>query len=117
MVERVVPHNLQKLGLSALHNGAKVFCFLSSLPLLLSPTTTAVFGSYYSSLYSKLTLYCRSGLAYSYDWRGFVEAKKKTSVVFSVFNSSMTIRVTVNKGCDHHVLQLGLWALGTMCYS
>ncbi len=31
-------------------NGANVFCFLSSLPLL--PTaTTAVFGSYLSSLY------------------------------------------------------------------
>jgi hypothetical protein len=32
-------------------NGANVFCFLSSLPLL-PPATTAVFGSYLSSLYS-----------------------------------------------------------------
>ncbi len=31
-------------------NRANVFCFLSSLPLLL-PVTTAVFGSYLSSLY------------------------------------------------------------------
>jgi hypothetical protein len=32
-------------------NGANVFCYLSSLPLLF-PATTAVFGSYLSSLYS-----------------------------------------------------------------
>ncbi len=31
-------------------NGANVFCFLSSFPLL-PPTTAAVFGSYLSSLY------------------------------------------------------------------
>jgi hypothetical protein len=36
-----------------------------------------------------LTLYCRCGLAYLYDWRGFVGAKKKTSMGLSVFNSSM----------------------------
>jgi hypothetical protein len=32
-------------------NGANIFHFLSSLPLL-SPATTAMFGSYLSSLYS-----------------------------------------------------------------
>ncbi len=42
--------------------------------------TTAVLGSYLSSLYSKLTLYLRCGLAYPYDWRGFVGAKKNTRV-------------------------------------
>ncbi len=52
-----------------------VFCFLSSLPLLL-PATTAVFGSSLSSVYSKLTLVRRCGLAYQYDWRGFVGPKK-----------------------------------------
>jgi hypothetical protein len=31
------------------------------------------------------------GLAYPYDWRGFVEAKKKTSVGLSVFNSSIIV--------------------------
>jgi hypothetical protein len=61
--------------------------FLSSL-LLLPPAITAVFGSYLSSLYSLLTLYRGCGFAYPYDWRGFVGAKKKTSVVLSVFNSS-----------------------------
>jgi hypothetical protein len=38
-------------GLRNLTNGAKVFCFLSSLPLL-HPTTTAVFVSVISLLYS-----------------------------------------------------------------
>jgi hypothetical protein len=43
-------------------NGANVFCFLSSLPLL-PPATTAVFGSYLSSLYSEITLslHCIAG--------------------------------------------------------
>jgi hypothetical protein len=36
-------------------NGANVFCFPSSLPLLL-PATTAVFGSYLSSLFSSNTV-------------------------------------------------------------
>jgi hypothetical protein len=49
----------------------------------------SVFGSYLSSLYSYLELYRRCGLAYSYDWRGFVGAKKKTSLCLAVFNSSM----------------------------
>jgi hypothetical protein len=60
-------------------NGANVFCFLSSLPLL-PPATTAVFGSYLPSLFSQITLYRPCGLAYPCDWRGFVWAKKKTSV-------------------------------------
>ncbi len=38
---------------------------------------TAVFGSYLSNLY---LLTCGCGLAYPYDWRGFVGTKKKTSV-------------------------------------
>jgi hypothetical protein len=62
-------------------NGAIAFCCLSSLPLLI-PATTALFGSYLSSLYS----YRGCGLAYPYDWRGFVGAKKKTRVDLSVFN-------------------------------
>ena len=48
------------------------------------PSTTAVFGSYLSSLYSLLTLFRWCGLAYPYDWRGFVGPKNKT-----VFNSPM----------------------------
>jgi hypothetical protein len=55
------------------------------LPLL-PPATTAVLGSYLSSLYSLLTLYRRCGLDYPYDRRGFVGAKKKTSVGLLVFN-------------------------------
>jgi hypothetical protein len=55
-------------------NRANVFCFLSSL-LLLLPATTAVFGSWLSK-----TLYRGLGLAYLYDWRGFVRAEKETSV-------------------------------------
>ncbi len=39
------------LAATVLDNGANVFCFLWSLPLL-PPATTAVFGSYLSSLYS-----------------------------------------------------------------
>jgi hypothetical protein len=65
VVESVVPHHLQQLGLSTVRYEASVFCFLSSL-LFLSPATTAVFGSYHSSLYSKLTLYFRRGLASPY---------------------------------------------------
>jgi hypothetical protein len=52
--------------LTAEINGANVFCFLSSLPLL-PLATTAVFGSSLSFLYSKLTLVRRCGLAYQYD--------------------------------------------------
>jgi hypothetical protein len=61
------------LSTTALSNGANVFCFLSSLPLL-PPSITAAIGSYLSSLYSSLTLYRRCRLAYPYDWRGFVGA-------------------------------------------
>jgi hypothetical protein len=44
-----------------------------------------------------LTLYRRWGLAYPYDWRGFVGPKKKTSAAgLSVFNSSMGLRTTNN---------------------
>jgi hypothetical protein len=45
-----------------------------------------MFGSYLSSLYSLLTLHRRCGLAYPYDWRGFLEATEKTSVGLLVFN-------------------------------
>ncbi len=40
---------------------------------------------------SQLTLYRRCGLAYPYDWRGFVGPKKKTSMGLPVFNSSMSM--------------------------
>jgi hypothetical protein len=54
------------------------FVFYQHYPF--SPATTAVFGSYLSSLYSKPTLYRLCGLAYPYDGRGFVGPKKKTIV-------------------------------------
>jgi hypothetical protein len=60
-------------------NWANVFCLLSSFPLSPHAATTAV-----SSLYS-LTLYCRCGLAYLYDWRGLVGPKMKTSMGLSIF--------------------------------
>jgi hypothetical protein len=44
---------------------------------LLPPATTAVFGSNPSSLFSKLILYHRCGLAYPYEGRGFVGLKKR----------------------------------------
>jgi len=53
------------------------------------PATTAIFGSYLSSLYSIfLTLYRRCWLAYLIvgGLRGFVGPKKKTSVDLLVFN-------------------------------
>ncbi len=66
--------------------GATVFCFLSSLPLL-PPATTTVFGSYLTiSL-----LYRLCGLAYSYDWRGFVGATNKTSMDLLVFCSILSL--------------------------
>ncbi len=43
--------------------------------------TTAVFGSYLPSLYSWLRLYCWCGLAYPFDWRGFVRSTMKTASV------------------------------------
>jgi hypothetical protein len=63
-----------------------LLCFLSSLPLI-PQATTAVFGSYLSSLYSLLTMYRRFGIAYLhvYDGRGFLRPKKKTSVDLLVF--------------------------------
>ncbi len=42
-----------------------------------------------SSIYSKLTLYCRCGLAYPYDWKGFVGDKKNTSVGLLIYYSFM----------------------------
>ncbi len=66
-------------------NGAMNLVLCRLYPLL-SPATTAVFGS---SLYSMLALYSRFALAYTHDWRGFVGAKNKTSMSISVFNSSM----------------------------
>ncbi len=41
------------------------------------------------SLYSYLTLYHGLELAYPYDWRGFVEAKKKTRMSLLVFYFSV----------------------------
>ncbi len=61
---------------------ANVFCFLSSLPLLPQLPRLCLTPGYLSSLYSWQTLYLGCGLAYAYpyDWRGFVGAKKKTSL-------------------------------------
>jgi hypothetical protein len=49
-------------------HGANIFCILSSLPLQQARQCLAP------------TCYRRCGLAYPYDWIGFVRAKKKTSV-------------------------------------
>ncbi len=38
---------------------------------------TAVFGSYLSAFNSFITKYCGCGLAYPYDWRGFVEPNRR----------------------------------------
>ncbi len=82
-------------------NGAFVFCFLLSFPLFPQPPRHAVFGSYLSSLFSLITLYHRCGLAFPYDQRGFVGAKKKTGVgtghlsiivIYSVKNYRRTIQ-------------------------
>ncbi len=70
------------------------FCRLYPSP---PQTPTPVLRYYMSSLYSSLTLYRRWGLAYSKDWRGFVGAKKKTSVSLLVFNSSMEYRGAYKK--------------------
>ncbi len=59
---------------------ALLFCFLSSLPLL--PPSQI-------SLLLTNTISWVRACAYPYDWRGFVRAKKKTSVGLSVFNSPM----------------------------
>ncbi len=49
---------------------------------------TEVFGSYLSAFnYSFITKYCGCGLAYPYDWRGFVGAKQTTSVDLLVYYS------------------------------
>jgi hypothetical protein len=62
-------------------NGANVFCFLSSLPLLPHPATTTLFGCYLSSLYSRVTLYhVQDCAANPYNGRGFVGPKKNTIV-------------------------------------
>ncbi len=52
-------------------NRAYVFLF-SVVFTLPPPANTALFCSYLPSLYSRITLYCGCGLAYPYDWRGFV---------------------------------------------
>jgi hypothetical protein len=49
------------------------------------------------TVYFSLLLTNTGGLAYAYDWRGFVEAKKKTSVGRSVFNSSMIVVIRYTK--------------------
>jgi hypothetical protein len=74
-----------------------VFCFLSSLPLL-TPASTAVFGSSLSSLYYDCIAQRGFfiGIADPYDWRGCVGAKNKTSVVLSVLNSSMVLGLSRN---------------------
>ncbi len=52
------------------------------------PAIMVMFGSYLSSLYPQLTLYRGCGLAYPYDWRGFVRVKKKTSLDLLVLYTS-----------------------------
>ncbi len=69
-------------------NGANVFFFCRLYPSF--PSHRAVFGSL--SVISQLLTNAVSqvrGLAISYDGRGFVVTKKKTSGGLSVFNSSM----------------------------
>jgi hypothetical protein len=51
--------------------GPMYFVFCRLYPSPPPPATTAVIGSYLSSLYSSLTLYRGCGLAYPYDYRGF----------------------------------------------
>jgi hypothetical protein len=59
------------------------FCRLNTFSPL---ATTAVFGSYLSSLYSYPSLYRRCRFTYQNDGIGFVGPKKKTSVGLLVFN-------------------------------
>ncbi len=63
-----------------------LFCGFTPPP---PPSTKAVFtrSSHLSTL--NLTLCCGRWLAFPYDWRGFAEAKEKTSVGLSVFNYLM----------------------------
>jgi hypothetical protein len=64
---------------------SKYFDFCRPYPS--SPATTAVFGSsYLSSLYFYLTLYRGCGLAYPYNWRGFVGAKKVEPGPLSIYS-------------------------------
>ncbi len=72
-------------------NGAEVFCFLSSLPLL-PQATTAVFGSYLtiSLLLTKTVSPVCACLFIQYDWRGFVGAANKTSMDLLVFCSILS---------------------------
>jgi hypothetical protein len=60
--------------------------FFSVVFILLPPATKAAFDFYLSSIYTELTLYRGCGLAYPYNWRGFVGAKKKTRVGHLVIN-------------------------------
>jgi hypothetical protein len=80
--------------------GPMYFVFCRLYPS--SPSTTAVFCSYLSSLYStlNLTLYRGCGLAYPYDWRGFVGAKKKMSVGLFSIQSSLVQKHTVHHRVD-----------------
>jgi hypothetical protein len=56
----------------------------------------AVFGSHV------LYLFFRCWLVYPYDGRGFVGAKKKMSVDFLVFNSSMIKEIKILKAAYFH---------------
>ncbi len=72
------------------HEEASYYCFVFSVVFNPPPppANTAVSGSYLSSLYSihynTLLYYRGCGLAYPYDWRGFVVANQKTSAGLSL---------------------------------
>ncbi len=57
------------------------------------PATTAVFGSYLTSLYSLTNTYRRCGIAYPYDWRSWGRTHKEDECgpLLSVFNPLWTI--------------------------
>jgi hypothetical protein len=64
-----------------------------------------VFGSYLSSLYSNLILYCGGGLAYPYDWRGFV--RKKIRQAWAFYSSMESVVGEREKGRDAIDLSTG----------
>ncbi len=72
----------RKFSDKLLQRGPVYFVFCRLHPF--SPqVTTAVFGSYLTSLHSSLTMYRRCWLAYPHDGRGFVGPKRKTIPSFS----------------------------------
>jgi hypothetical protein len=82
--ERSQASNL--IQFSVYSNNANVFCFLSYFPLL-HPATKAVFviSLLLTNTVSPVQA-CLMPILYSYDWRGFVGVKKKTSLGLLAFN-------------------------------